>query len=136
MALGQTCAPMQHATNTHPPRSVAAAIQLIWLTLAVNALMLAVDYDDASSDAMVFNSILLLFSGFVVLRIASCRNWARIAYSVLVALDVALILAIGLEEASELEVMVTYMSVALEGWALLRLFGAEADQWFSPTGKN
>ena len=127
---------MQQATNSHPPRSVTAAIQLIWLTLAANALMLALDYDDATSDAMVFNSILLVFSGFVVLRIAACRNWARIAYSVLVALDVALILAIGLEEASELEVMVTYMSVALEGWALLRLFGAEADQWFSPTGKN
>ena len=108
----------------------------IWLTLAVNALMMALDYDDASSDAMVFNSILLVFSGFVVLRIAACRNWARIAYSVLVALDVALILAIGLEEASELEVSVTYLSVGLEGWALLRLFGAEADQWFSPTRKS
>ena len=127
---------MQQATNSHPPRSVTAAIQLIWLTLAANALMLALDYDDATSDAMVFNSILLVFSGFVVLRIAACRNWARIAYSILVALDVALILAMGLEEASEIEVLVTYLSVALEGWALLRLFGAEADQWFSSTSQN
>jgi len=87
---------MQQPTSTHPPRSVTNALQLIWLTLAVNALMMALDYDDASSDAMVFNSILLVFSGFVVLRIAACRNWARIAYSVLVALDVALILAIRL----------------------------------------
>jgi hypothetical protein len=127
---------MQQPTSTHPPRSVTNALQLIWLTLAVNALMMALDYDDASSDAMAFNSLLLVFSGFVVIQIAACRNWARITYSVLVALDVALILAVGLEEASELEVLVTYLSVALEGWALLRLFGAEADQWFSPARKN
>jgi hypothetical protein len=124
---------MQQATNTHPPRSVTIAIQLIWLTLAANALLMAVDYDDASLDAMTFNSILLVFNGFVVIKIADSRNWARIAYSVLVALDVALIFAVGLDGATDLDVLVTYMSLALEAWALFKLFGADADQWFRQT---
>ena len=127
---------MQQATTSLPPRTVTIAIQLIWLTIAANALMMAVDYDDASSDAMVFNSMLLVFNGFTTIKIAACKNWARIVYSILVALDVAMILALGLDEATDLEVVLTYMSVALEAWALLRLFGAEADQWFKPTRQN
>jgi len=127
---------MQQATTSLPPRTVTIAIQLIWLTIAANALMMAVDYDDASSDAMVFNSMLLVFNGFTTIKIAACKNWARIVYSILVALDVAMILALGLDEATDLEVVLTYMSVALETWALLRLFGAEADQWFKPTRQN
>jgi len=127
---------MQQATTSLPPRTVTIAIQLIWLTIAANALMMAVDYDDASSDAMVFNSMLLVFNGFTTIKIAACKNWARIVYSILVALDVAMILALGLDEATDLEVVLTYMSVALETWALLGLFGAEADQWFKPTRQN
>jgi hypothetical protein len=127
---------MQQATTTLPPRVVAIAVQQIWLMLAANAIMMALDYDDASSDAMVFNSILLIFNGFVAIQIVGCKNWARIAYSVLVALDVALILALGLDEASELEVLVTYLSVALEGWILIKLFGTEADQWFKAVSKS
>jgi hypothetical protein len=127
---------MQQVTTTPPPRGVTVAIQLIWLTLAANAFMMALDYDDAGNDAMAFNSILLVFNGFVAIQIAGCKNWARIAYSVLVALDVAMILALGLEEASEFEVLVTYMLVALEGWILVKLFGAEADQWFKQIRKS
>jgi hypothetical protein len=127
---------MQYATNTKAPLSVTSAIQLIWLTLAVNALMMAVDYDAANSDAMVFNTILLVFNGFVVIKIAGGKNWARLAYSVLVAADVAMILAFGLDLTSDLDVLVTYLSVALEGWTLIKLFGAEAEPWFRQTRKD
>ncbi len=95
--------------------------------------MMAVDYDEASIDAMVFNTILLVFNGYVAVKIAGGRNWARLTYSVLVAVDVALILAFGLDAASDLEVVVTYLSVALEGWTLIKLFGAEAEAWFKQT---
>jgi len=127
---------MQHATTTKAPPSVTVAIQLIWLTLAANALLMAVDYDDASSDALAFNTIVLVFNGFVAIKIAGGKNWARLAYSVLVAVDVAMILAFGLDVASDLEVLVTYLSVALEGWSLIKLFGAEAEPWFKQTRKG
>jgi hypothetical protein len=121
---------MPHVTTTKAPVSVTIATQFIWLMLAMNALTMAVDYDDASSDAMVFNTILLVFNGFVAIKIAGGKNWARLAYSLLVAVDVALILVFGLDAASDLEVVVTYLSVALEGFTLIKLFGAEAEPWF------
>ena len=127
---------MQHATNTKAPLSVTFALQLIWLSLAANALLMAVDCDDASSDALVFNTIVLVFNGFVAIKIAGGKNWARLAYSVLVAADVAMILALGLDVASDLDVLVTYLSVALEGWSLIKLFGAEAEPWFKQTRKD
>jgi hypothetical protein len=127
---------MQHGPTTKAPPSVTIATQLIWLTLAANAMLMAVDYDVASSDAMVFNTVVLVLNGFVAMKIAGCKNWARVAYSVLVALDVALILALGLDQASDLEVVVSYLSVALEIWILIKLFGTEADQWFRPTNNK
>jgi hypothetical protein len=124
---------MQHVTITKVPVSVTISIQLIWLMLAVNALMMVVDYDEASVNAMVFNTILLAFNGFVAVKISGGKNWARQAYSLLVALDVALILVFGLDAASDLGVLVTYLSVALEGWTLIKVFGAEAEPWFKQT---
>ena len=131
--LRQTLTPMQHVTITKVPVSVTISILLIWLMLAVNALMMVVDYGEASGDAMVFNTILLVFNGFVAIKIAGGKNWARLAYSLLVAVDVALILVFGLDAASDLEVVVTYLSVALEGLTLIKLFGAEAEPWFKQT---
>jgi hypothetical protein len=96
----------------------------------VNVLMMVVDFEDTGSDAMIFNSLLLVINAFVVINIASRKNWSRIVYAFLVALDVALILAFGLDEATDLDILVTYLLVALECWALVHLYGAEADSWF------
>ena len=131
MWLWQTWLPMQHATNNLPPRNIVVAIQLIWLTIVVNVFMMAVDFDDTGIDAMVLNSLLLVINAFVVIKITARKNWSRIVYAFLVALDVALILAFGLDEVTDLDILVTYVLLALECWALVNLFGAEADRWFN-----
>jgi hypothetical protein len=127
---------MPPAKTLPPPRNVSIGVQLIWLTLALNALMMALDYDDAGSDALVFNILMLLFNGYMAIQIAVGKHWARMAYAVMVALDVALVLALGLDAASDLDVLLTYLSVALECWTLLYLFCAEADNWFRPGRSN
>jgi hypothetical protein len=131
MWLWQTWRPMQHATNNLPPRNIVVAIQLIWLTIVVNVFMMAVDFDDTGIDAMVLNSLLLVINAFVVIKITARKNWSRMVYAFLVALDVALILAFGLDEVTDLDILVTYILLALECWALVNLFGAEADRWFN-----
>jgi hypothetical protein len=131
MWLWQTWRPMQHATNNLPPRNIVVAIQLIWLTIVVNVFMMAVDFDDTGIDAMVLNSLLLVINAFVVIKITARKNWSRMVYAFLVALDVALILAFGLDEVTDLDILVTYVLLALECWALVNLFGAEADRWFN-----
>lgn len=134
LPMGQTNTPMQHATSTQAPRSVANAIRLIWLTIAANALLMAVNYDDTGNEAVVFNTLLLVVNGCVASQIAGGKNWARMAYSVLVAMDLALILAFGLDGASDLEAVVAGLTMAMEGWILFRLFDAKADHWFKSTG--
>jgi NADH:ubiquinone oxidoreductase subunit 4 (subunit M) len=124
---------MQPANSTPAPRSVVVASQLIWLTIAASALMVVLDWDDASSGAIVTNILLLTFNGFVARQVASRKNWARKVYALLVALDLALTLALGLDELSELDVMLTYLILPLEIWILLKLFAAEADQWYGAT---
>jgi hypothetical protein len=121
---------MQNATIEEKPRSVAQAVLLIWLTLAASATALVFADENANADALVFNFAILCFYALVNFMIARRRHWARLVYSVLIALEVALLLAFGLEDASDLDVLVTCFTFPLEVWSLVLLFGASADQWF------
>jgi len=114
------------------PRSVANAIQFIWLTIAIDAVMMVASYDgsDANVDALIFNGTMLLLYALVTAKISAGRNWARRAYALLVAMELALVAAFGLSDASELEVLVTYLTLPLELWILIQLFRGEADTWF------
>jgi len=114
------------------PKLVSVAIQLIWLTIAIDAVMMAVGFDGtpANADALTFNGVMLLFYAVVTAKIAAGRNWARHSYAFLVVTELALVAAFGLSDASELEELVTYTTLPLELWILYRLFNAQADAWF------
>jgi len=114
------------------PKLVSVAVQLIWLTIAIDAVMMVVSFDGtpANADALTFNGVMLLFYALVTAKIAAGRNWARHSYAFLVVMEFALVAAFGLSDASELEEVVTYMTLPLELWILYRLFNAEADAWF------
>lgn len=120
------------------PPFISAAIQLIWLTIAIDAVMMVVSYDGtpANVDSLTFNGAMLVLYAFVTVNISAGRNWARRTYAVLVAMEFALVAAFGLSDASELEELVTYLTLPLELWILYRLFCAEADVWFSTIGKK
>lgn len=120
------------------PQFIGTAIQLIWLTLALDALTMGANYDGtpANLDSLTFNGTMLIVYAFVTLKIAVGRNWARRSYAFLVALEFALVAAFGLSDATELEVLLTYLTLPLELWILYRLFGAEADVWFRAQSKK
>jgi hypothetical protein len=54
----------------------------------------------------------------------------------LVALEVAILMAFGLTEAKELELLMTYLTLLLEAWILVKLFGTQSDQWFATKKYN
>jgi hypothetical protein len=122
---------MQNVTRAQKPRSVHLAVLLIWVSIAVDALTNLLGNDGLTGDTLLFNGVMLAVYGVVNLMIASGRNWARIVYSVLVACEVALLLAFGLDDASDLDVLVTAFTLPLEAWSLIMLFGASADKWFA-----
>ena len=120
------------------PQFISTAIQLIWLTIAIGAVTMGASYDGtpANVDSLAFNGAILLFYAFVTVKISVGRNWARRCYAFLVALEFALVAAFGLSDASELEELVTYLTLPLEIWILFRLFCAQADAWFAAMGKK
>ena len=91
------------------PQFIGTAIQLIWLTLGLDALTMVANYDGtaANLDSLTFNGTMLIFYAFVTLKIAVGRNWARRSYAFLVAMEFALVAAYGLSDATELEVLLT-----------------------------
>ena len=120
------------------PKFIGTAIQLIWLTLGLDALTMVASYDGspANLDSLTFNGTMLIFYAFVTLKIAVGRNWARRSYAFLVAMEFAMVAAFGLSDATELEVLLTYLTLPLELWILYRLFGVEADVWFRAQSKK
>jgi hypothetical protein len=114
------------------PHSIAIAVQAIWISLAMDAFTMLASFDGVSNqvDALTFNAMMLTLYGLVTFKIASGRDWARRVYAVLVAMELALLAAFGVGEASELEVLVTYLTLPLEIWILFKLYSAESDAWF------
>ena len=113
------------------PKSVEIAIRAIWVTNVATALVMLANYDEASMDTLVINGQLLLVYVIVTLRISAGSHRARLVYAFLVALEVAILLAFGLSEATDLELLLTYLTLPLEAWILVKLFGAESDKWFA-----
>lgn len=122
---------MPNATRAEKPRAVHFAVLLIWFSIAVDAMATVAGNDGQASDVMLINLGVLLVYSVVNGMIAQGRNWARIVYSVLVACEVALLLAFGLDGASDLDVLVTALTLPLETCGLVMLFGASADAWFA-----
>lgn len=81
-------------------------------------------------DAFVLNVLLLGFYGMVTWMIGVGANWARLTYACLVALEVALIAAFGMDGTSDPDMLATYLTTPLEFWALYKLFGTDSALWF------
>jgi hypothetical protein len=117
------------------PHSVSHAVQVIWATNAASAFLIISNFDgtDAGADSLISNGLFLLFYFSVTVKVGQGRQWARWTYACLVALECAILAAFGLEQASDLESLMTYLTLPVEILALYWLFGAQADDWFRPT---
>ena len=81
--------------------------------------------------------MLLAFYVLVTIKISAGRNWARLSYAFLVALECAALAAFGLDQATDLDTVATYLTLPVEFWVLYKLFDSVADAWFaaSKSGK-
>ena len=114
------------------PASVSIAVQAIWSVNAVSALVLVLDGDGAGGDpdALALNLMILFLYALVTWMVGAGKNWARTSYAVLVAMEVALLAAFGMDSASDLDLFATYLTTPLEFWALYKLYSAESEPWF------
>lgn len=115
------------------PQTVTTAVRAIWLTIAIDAAMMLAAYDGtaANADSLTFNGIMLMLYAFVTIKIGAGRKWARLAYAILIAAELAMVAAFDLSDATELEMWVTYLTLPLEIWILYKLYCADGDAWFA-----
>lgn len=113
------------------PKVVKNAVQAIWVTSIASAFVVVANYDEATVDSIIINGLFLLVCVIVTLKISAGSNFARLFYAFLVALEVAVLMAFGLADANDLEQLLTYLTLPLEAWILVKLFGTESDQWFA-----
>ena len=78
----------------------------------------------------MLNLISCFFYGLLVNRISVGNNLARYVYAILIAIEVAALLAFGLDDATGLEAAVSYVSIPLEFWIMFTLFRADSNPWF------
>jgi hypothetical protein len=94
------------------PRSVSQAVIAIWVTIALDALVITIEGSTGvmTPDVLLLNSMSCVFYGLLANRIAAGNNFARHVYAILVAVEVAALLALGLDGATELEATVASIS--------------------------
>ena len=93
------------------PRSVSRAVIAIWLTIALDVLVLTIEGSTGAmvADALLLNGMSCVFYGVIAHGISVGNNFARHVYAFLVAIEVAALLAFGLDGATELEAAVAYI---------------------------
>jgi hypothetical protein len=88
-------------SDQEPPREKPAAIRraivLIWLSLALNAFILAIDWRFLSSEIPLLGliateALVVALTVWLVIKIEAGRNWARIVYLVLLVISLPIIL--------------------------------------------
>lgn len=114
------------------PRSVTQAVIAIWVTIGLDFLVATIEGSTGamSSGQLMLNLISCLLYGLLTNRISAGNNLARYVYAVLVAIEVAALFAFGLDDATGLEALVSYVSIPLEAWIMFMLFRADSAPWF------
>jgi hypothetical protein len=114
------------------PRSVTQAVIAIWVTIALDVLVLTIEGSTGAmaTDVLLLNSASSVFYGLIANRISAGNNFARHVYAILAAVEVAALFAFGLDSATELETASACISPPIEAWVMFMLFRAESTPWF------
>lgn len=116
------------------PQSVITAVYAILITLGLDLFVTGLSNSngaDSMSGTIAGSVISLAVYGLLCIQISRGRNWARNVYAVLLAAEVAGLFAFENKDASDIEIVVSYLMVPVEGWILFQLFRAESAEWFN-----
>ena len=131
------------SSSGRPPRAVVQAVWLLWISLAVGLVELALSMNPFLKPAEVqpeahmtafgvFASITLIGTAYLVVvhHVRKGRNWARITVLVLVALGIIESL-VARRELEFIPFMLNLLEVLLDIAALAMLFSGPASPWFN-----
>lgn len=131
---------MAPQNGTTKPKSVTAAANLLWASLALGLVKVLLDFGHISASVPIaghlfFLALTIAILSSLVFKIMAGRNWARITFLVLYLLGLLPTLSAILDEWARAPV-IAVISVAhacMQGYALLLLFSKPAAAWFKKT---
>ena len=118
------------------PHTVSTAVNFLWTSLAVHLVSTLMKYFGAGGVLALDTSTLTIvfqiaISAFLIFRIATGKNWARIVYSVLFVTDVIMLSFMLVTLWQFLLINILLMTEAgLQAYALFLLFTQPARSWF------
>jgi hypothetical protein len=128
---------METLPTAQKPQSVITAINLLWASLAVGLVKMLMDFSNLSAAApAAFTNFILIFTfaliGFLIFKISSGRNWARVTFLVMFIIGVLPTLPIVLVEFSRSAVVgaLSVAQIGLQVYALILLFTQPGSSWF------
>jgi hypothetical protein len=118
------------------PQSVATAINLLWASLVVGLVNVLMDFSSLSAAAPAAFTSFICFTfaliAFLIFKISSGRNWARITFLVMFIIGVLPTVPIVLGEFSRSAVLgaLSVAHIGLQVYALFLLFTRPSSTWF------
>jgi hypothetical protein len=126
-----------HDQQSLKPRKIGLAVKLLWIGIGIGVLqflIFLVQNDDSSSSASAIAMAILSLSvvSFLVVMIDRQRNWARIAFTILLILGIPGVLRqfFFFLEHSPLIGLLVLMQMAAQTFAAVVLWKNEANSWF------
>lgn len=123
---------MDAQATSKKPQAVSTATNLLWATLAIGLIAIAMDYQNFGADASAAftNTVIVLtfsFLGFLIFKIAGGKNWARITFLIMFLIGLPFVLSgLSLSVIGALSVAQTSMQI----YALHLLFSRPGSGWF------
>jgi hypothetical protein len=119
------------------PQPVGTAVNLLWATLAVGLIKSMMEFSLRSAQATtLFTTFVLVITfaliGFLIFKISSGKNWARITLFVLFVIGVLPTLFIISVEFSRSFILgaLSVAQIGLQGYAQFLLFTRSGSTWF------
>lgn len=124
----------------HKPQTVVAAVNLLWVSLAVGLVKMLMDFSNLSAlaPAAITNFVLVftfVLIGFLIFKISAGRNWARITFLVMFVIGLLPTLPLILGEFTRVPVVgaLSVVQAGLQVYALFLLFRQPGSTWFRKT---
>lgn len=128
---------MEPQSAAQRPQPVGTAVNLLWASLAVGLVKTAIEYSYLMTQASAaFTNGILLFTfsliGFLIFKISTGRNWARITFLVLFIIGVlpTVLIVFGEFSRSPIVGTISVAQIGLQGHALFLLFTRPGSAWF------
>ena len=117
------------------PTSISHAVLAIWATMGICILSAIAGRATGQISSNNFIGTLITYGLFAILpyKMGLGRNWARYFYTVITAIGYAMIFAGETAGMSQIDKVLSWILLPVEGWIIFLLFKPESREWFEQT---